>query len=409
MNDRLHSAALAVLPDADSTASRPAAGPAANGARILLDTLIAHGVDTIFGYPGGAVLPLYDALYAEPRLRHVLVRHEQAAVHAAEGYARSTGRTGVVFVTSGPGMANTTSGLLDAMCDSIPVLCISGQVATAAIGTDAFQECDAIGISRSVTKWNTQVRAVDDVAAVVSRAFELTRQGRPGPVLLDFPKDVQLAVPHDADIDVPAAPSQQKLALRAPTGRQAGPKLPQSAVRRAAALIAQAKRPIFYGGGGLVNAGPEACAAFTELVRHTGAPCTLTLMGLGAFPASSPQFVGMLGMHGTVEANLAMHNADLVVCIGARFDDRITGKLSEFCPHARKIHIDIDPASINKVVRVDVALVGDCRWCRRCAPSWVTRRWTRRGSHPGGTASLPGAPGTAWATRPRPSPSCRST
>ena len=362
MNDRLHSAALAVLPDADSTASRPAAGPAANGARILLDTLIAHGVDTIFGYPGGAVLPLYDALYAEPRLRHVLVRHEQAAVHAAEGYARSTGRTGVVFVTSGPGMANTTSGLLDAMCDSIPVLCISGQVATAAIGTDAFQECDAIGISRSVTKWNTQVRAVDDVAAVVSRAFELTRQGRPGPVLLDFPKDVQLAVPHDADIDVPAAPSQQKLAaLRA--RRQAGklaPKLPQSAVRRAAALIAQAKRPIFYGGGGLVNAGPEACAAFTELVRHTGAPCTLTLMGLGAFPASSPQFVGMLGMHGTVEANLAMHNADLVVCIGARFDDRITGKLSEFCPHARKIHIDIDPASINKVVRVDVALVGDC-------------------------------------------------
>ena len=202
-------------------------------------------MDTIFGYPGGAVLPLYDALYAEPRLRHVLVRHEQAAVHAAEGYARSTGRTGVVFVTSGPGMANTTSGLLDAMCDSIPVLCISGQVATAAIGTDAFQECDAIGISRSVTKWNTQVRAVDDVAAVVSRAFELTRQGRPGPVLLDFPKDVQLAVPHDADIDVPAAPSQQKLAaLRAPTGRQAGPKLPQSAVRRAAALIAQAKRPI---------------------------------------------------------------------------------------------------------------------------------------------------------------------
>ena len=179
MNDRLHSAALAVLPDADSTASRPAAGPAANGARILLDTLIAHGVDTIFGYPGGAVLPLYDALYAEPRLRHVLVRHEQAAVHAAEGYARSTGRTGVVFVTSGPGMANTTSGLLDAMCDSIPVLCISGQVATAAIGTDAFQECDAIGISRSVTKWNTQVRAVDDVAAVVSRAFELTRQAGP--------------------------------------------------------------------------------------------------------------------------------------------------------------------------------------------------------------------------------------
>ena len=353
MNDRLHPSVAAALAAPET--------PPANGARILLETLIAHGVDTVFGYPGGAVLPLYDALYAEPRLRHVLVRHEQAAVHAAEGYARTTGRTGVVFVTSGPGMANTTSGLLDAMCDSIPVLCISGQVATGAIGTDAFQECDAIGISRSVTKWNTQVRSVDDVAAVTARAFELTRQGRPGPVLLDFPKDVQLAVPRDADGD-DDTPSQQKLAaLRA--RRQSGklaPKLPQSAVRRAAALIAQAKRPIFYGGGGLVNAGPEACAAFTELVRASGAPCTLTLMGLGAFPASDPQFVGMLGMHGTVEANLAMHNADLVVCIGARFDDRITGKLSEFCPHARKIHIDIDPASINKVVRVDVALVGDC-------------------------------------------------
>ncbi|BEG76992.1 biosynthetic-type acetolactate synthase large subunit [Achromobacter xylosoxidans] len=353
MNDRLHPSVAAALAAPET--------PPANGARILLETLIAHGVDTVFGYPGGAVLPLYDALYAEPRLRHVLVRHEQAAVHAAEGYARTTGRTGVVFVTSGPGMANTTSGLLDAMCDSIPVLCISGQVATSAIGTDAFQECDAIGISRSVTKWNTQVRSVDDVAAVTARAFELTRQGRPGPVLLDFPKDVQLAVPRDADGD-DYTPSQQKLAaLRA--RRQSGklaPKLPQSAVRRAAALIAQARRPIFYGGGGLVNAGPEACAAFTELVRASGAPCTLTLMGLGAFPASDPQFVGMLGMHGTVEANLAMHNADLVVCIGARFDDRITGKLSEFCPHARKIHIDIDPASINKVVRVDVALVGDC-------------------------------------------------
>jgi acetolactate synthase-1/2/3 large subunit len=353
MNDRLHPSVAAAL-------AAPETLPA-NGARILLETLIAHGVDTVFGYPGGAVLPLYDALYAEPRLRHVLVRHEQAAVHAAEGYARTTGRTGVVFVTSGPGMANTTSGLLDAMCDSIPVLCISGQVATSAIGTDAFQECDAIGISRSVTKWNTQVRSVDDVAAVTARAFELTRQGRPGPVLLDFPKDVQLAVPRDADGD-DYTPSQQKLAaLRA--RRQSGklaPKLPQSAVRRAAALIAQAKRPIFYGGGGLVNAGPEACAAFTELVRASGAPCTLTLMGLGAFPASDPQFVGMLGMHGTVEANLAMHNADLVVCIGARFDDRITGKLSEFCPHARKIHIDIDPASINKVVRVRAWRAQDC-------------------------------------------------
>ena len=352
MNDRLHATALAALRHDDS--------PARNGAQILLDTLIERGVDTVFGYPGGAVLPLYDALYAEPRLRHVLVRHEQAAVHAAEGYARTTGRPGVVFVTSGPGMANTTSGLLDAMCDSIPVLCISGQVATSAIGTDAFQECDAMGISRSVTKWNTQVRAAEDVADVVGRAFDLTRQGRPGPVLVDFPKDVQLARPVHA-ADAAASEHHRLAALR--IRRQAGKtplKLPQTAVRRAAALIAQARRPVFYGGGGLVNSGPEACRAYTELVRHVGAPCTLTLMGLGAYPASDPQFVGMLGMHGTLEANMAMHHADLVVCIGARFDDRITGKLAEFCPHARKIHIDIDPASINKVVRVDVALVGDC-------------------------------------------------
>jgi len=352
MNDRLSSSALAVL---DATEN------ARNGAQILLDTLIACGVDTVFGYPGGAVLPLYDALHAEPRLRHVLVRHEQAAVHAAEGYARSTGRPGVVFVTSGPGMANTTSGLLDAMCDSIPVLCISGQVATSAIGTDAFQECDALGISRSVTKWNTQARHAGEVASVVARAFALTRQGRPGPVLVDLPKDVQLAVPAPACADAEAAwqrRDEAELRAQRQGGKNAG-RLPQGALRRALALIEQAERPVFYGGGGLVNAGAEACEAFTALVRATGAPCTLTLMGLGAYPASDSQFVGMLGMHGTLEANLAMHEADLVICVGARFDDRITGKLSEFCPHARKIHIDIDPTSINKVVRVDVALVGD--------------------------------------------------
>lgn len=352
MNDRLSPSALAVL---------DAAEPPRNGAQILLDTLIACGVDTVFGYPGGAVLPLYDALHAEPRLRHVLVRHEQAAVHAAEGYARSTGRPGVVFVTSGPGMANTTSGLLDAMCDSIPVLCISGQVATSAIGTDAFQECDALGISRSVTKWNTQVHCAGEVASVVARAFALTREGRPGPVLVDLPKDVQLAAP-DPDCADSEAPMQRRgeaeLRARRHVNKNAG-RLPQGALRRALALIEQAERPVFYGGGGLVNAGPDACAAFTTLVRASGAPCTLTLMGLGAFPASDPQFVGMLGMHGTLEANLAMHESDLVVCVGARFDDRITGKLAEFCPNARKIHIDIDPTSINKVVRVDVALVGD--------------------------------------------------
>jgi len=353
MNDRLQAHALAAL-NSDAL-------PVLNGAQMLLNALIERGVDTVFGYPGGAVLPLYDALYAESRIRHVLVRHEQAAVHAAEGYARTTGRPGVVLVTSGPGMANTTSGLLDAMCDSIPVLCVSGQVTTSAIGTDAFQECDALGISRSVTKWNTQIRDIHDVTSVVSRALDLTLEGRPGPVLVDFPKDIQLAsvMPLENACDVSSDVSTGALRVRR-QNTSGLIKVPQSAVKRAAALIAQARRPVFYGGGGLINSGTAACEAFTQLVRYTGAPCTLTLMGLGAFPASDEQFVGMLGMHGTLEANMAMHESDLVVCIGARFDDRITGKLAEFCPHAKKIHIDIDPASINKVVRVDVALVGDC-------------------------------------------------
>ncbi|HRL20393.1 biosynthetic-type acetolactate synthase large subunit [Alcaligenes sp. SDU_A2] len=323
---------------------------ARNGAQLLLETLIAQGVDTIFGYPGGAVLPLYDALYAEPRIRHILVRHEQAAVHAAEGYARSTGKPGVVLVTSGPGMANTTSGLLDALCDSIPVLCISGQVATTAIGTSAFQECDAVGISRPVTKWNAQVRRVEDVAALGAKALRLCMQGRPGPVLLDFPKDIQMAAAPAAHVEPEEA--------QAPVA-QASP-VQEAAIKRAAALIAHARRPVFYGGGGLINSGADACHAFTSLVQETGAPCTLTLMGLGAYPAKDAQFVGMLGMHGTLEANLAMHHADLIICVGARFDDRITGRLSDFCPHASKIHIDIDPGSIDKVVRADVALVGDC-------------------------------------------------
>ncbi len=324
-----------------------------NGAEALLDTLVACGVDTIFGYPGGAALPLYDALHGEPRLRHVLVRHEQAAVHAAEGYARSTGRIGVVLVTSGPGVGNTITGLLDAMSDSVPVLCISGQVATAVIGTNAFQESDALGMSRSVTKWNHQLRAPDDVPAAVRRALQIASSGRPGPVLLDVPKDVQLMPLTGA---TPAEPTR----ARRDEGRTARTLPPRGSLQRAADLLSTARRPVLYGGGGLVNAGPAACAAFTQLVRRLGAPCTLTLMGLGAFPASDPLFIGMLGMHGTLEANLAMHEADLVVCVGARFDDRVTGKLDEFCPHARKIHIDIDPSSINKVVKVDVPMVGDC-------------------------------------------------
>lgn len=319
-----------------------------NGAQNLLDALVELGVDTIFGYPGGAVLPLYDALHSEPRIRHVLVRHEQGALHAAEGYARTTGKVGVVLVTSGPGMANTTSGLLDALCDSIPILCISGQVAVTAIGTDAFQECDAVGISRPVTKWNTQVQHVDDIRSAVYQAYQQASQGRPGPVLLDVPKDVQLSLAR--------APEQKAAkvveAVEAP--------LPMAAIEQAAQLISRAKQPIIYGGGGLINSGERACQEFTKLVKQSTAPCTLTLMGLGAFPASEPQFIGMLGMHGTLEANLAMHNADLIVCVGARFDDRITGRIADFAPYAKKIHIDIDPKSISKVVETEIGLVGDC-------------------------------------------------
>jgi len=329
------------------------ADPTLTGAQLLLRTLIDAGVDTVFGYPGGAVLPLYDALYLEPRLRHVLVRHEQAAVHAAEGYARSSGRLGVVFVTSGPGMANTTSGLLDALCDSVPVLCISGQVATNLIGTNAFQECDALGISRTVTKWNAQVRSADEIVDIVGAAVRQATQGRPGPVLVDVPKDVQLqAVPVSAPRSTATSP---------PSAAQPRvPEIPGALLEQAARLIAGSRRPIFYGGGGLTASGSAACATFANLVRRKNAPCTLTLMGLGAFPASDPRWLGMLGMHGTLEANLAMHEADLVVCVGARFDDRVTGKLEHFCPEARIVHIDIDPASIGKIVRADVGLVGDC-------------------------------------------------
>lgn len=324
-----------------------AAAPSRSGAAVLLDTLVELGVDTVFGYPGGAVLPLYDALHGEPRIRHILVRHEQAAVHAAQGYARSTGKVGVVIVTSGPGMSNTTTGLLDALSDSIPVLCISGQVATHAIGTDAFQECDALGISRPVTKWNAQVRRAHDIAPMVRRAHDIASSGRPGPVLLDVPKDVQQRSVHD----VPDARTQRRKPPPSPPAR--------SRLRQAAQWIAAAERPVFYGGGGLVNAGDAACACFAELVRLTHAPCTLTLMGLGAVPASAPQWLGMLGMHGTLEANLAMHHADLIVCVGARFDDRVTGRLDAFAPGAKVIHLDIDATSVNKVVKADLPFVGD--------------------------------------------------
>ncbi|WP_338761573.1 biosynthetic-type acetolactate synthase large subunit [Massilia sp. METH4] len=337
-------------PDELSAARNGVAAGAPTGAGLLLDTLVHCGVDTVFGYPGGAVLPLYDALALDGRIRHILVRHEQAAVHAAQGYARSTGKLGVVFVTSGPGMANTVSGLLDALSDSIPVLCISGQVATSAIGTDAFQECDALGISRTVTKWNAQLREGQAIVPTIRQAVATALGGRPGPVLVDVPKDIQAQrVAHDGSLPAPQPP---------PDSPRDGAH--RAALASAAQLIRQARRPVFYGGGGLINAGEEACAAFGKLVRWKNAPCTLTLMGLGAFPASDPRWLGMLGMHGTLEANLAMHEADLVVCVGARFDDRVTGKLAHFCPGARIVHIDIDARSIGKVVRTDVGLVGDC-------------------------------------------------
>jgi acetolactate synthase-1/2/3 large subunit len=323
------------------------------GAEAALEALRACGVDTVFGYPGGAVLPLYDALHGDIGLRHVLVRHEQAAVHAAEGYARSTGRLGVVFVTSGPGVANTISGLLDAMSDSIPVLCISGQVATEKIGTQAFQECDALGISSPVTKWSHQISCVDEIADSVVRAVRLAQNGRPGPVLLDFPKDIQAQT-----LDWPGS---WVVNLETPLEAISPEQTPtDAALQEAAELIASAKRPVFYGGGGLISSGHMSCNFFADLVHMTGAPCTLTLMGLGAFPASDPLFVGMLGMHGTLEANLAMHHSDLVVCVGARFDDRITGELSSFCPSARFIHININPMAIDHVVKTDVPLAGDC-------------------------------------------------
>ena len=340
-----------IFPGCKTAAETPIPVLRPSGAAALVDALLELGIDTVFGYPGGAVLPLYDELYAQPRLRHILVRHEQAAVHAAQGYARSTGRLGVVFVTSGPGMSNTTTGLLDALCDSVPVLCVSGQVALAAIGSDAFQECDALGISRPVTKWNAQIRHADEVVTLVRKAVSIATAGRPGPVLLDFPKDVQKQRVADLSPPLPVAEANQNRLLPFP---------PVSSIRIAMQWISSANRPVFYGGGGLINSGAAACAAFESVVRLTGAPCTLTLMGLGAYPASGPQWIGMLGMHGTLEANLAMHHADLVVCIGARFDDRVTGRLDTFCPGARIIHIDIDASSINKVVKADLALIGDC-------------------------------------------------
>jgi len=333
------------------------------GAQVVIQALVEQGVEVIFGYPGGAVLPLYDALFQQDRIRHVLVRHEQAAVHAAEGYARSTGRVGVVLVTSGPGATNTVTGLTDALMDSVPVVCLTGQVPTHMIGNDAFQEADTVGITRPCTKHNYLVKRPEDLARVMHEAFHVARSGRPGPVVVDLPKNIQMAktpyVAKDAVQHRTYYPRTEPEAAR---------------IEEAAELLARAERPIFYVGGGVINAGPKACARLTELVRATGYPITLTLMGLGAFPASDPQFIGMLGMHGTYEANLAMYDCDVMVCIGARFDDRVTGRVDGFSPRSKKIHVDIDPSSINKNVGVDVAIVGDAEKSLAA----LTAAWHRR-------------------------------
>lgn len=322
------------------------------GAEMVIQALKDQGVEHIFGYPGGAVLPIYDEIFQQDDIEHILVRHEQGAGHAAEGYARSTGKCGVALATSGPGATNMVTPLTDAMMDSIPMVCITGQVPTHLIGNDAFQECDTVGITRPCTKYNWLVRDVNDLPRVLHEAFYIATTGRPGPVVVDIPKDVQFAV------GTYEGPQNG----RARTGYEGyRPKLKgdRDAIREAMDLIANAKKPVFYTGGGVINSGTAACQLLRELVRATGMPITSTLMGLGAFPASDPQWLGMLGMHGTYEANLAMHDCDVMVNIGARFDDRITGRTDAFSPGSKKIHIDIDPSSINKVIRVDVPIIGD--------------------------------------------------
>ena len=319
-----------------------------SGADVLLRALRDQGVEVIFGYPGGAVLPIYDAIFQQNSIRHILVRHEQAAVHAAEGYARSTGKVGVVLVTSGPGATNAVTGLVDALMDSIPIICLTGQVPTHLIGNDAFQEADTTGITRPATKHNYLVKRSEDLARVVHEAFYVARSGRPGPVLIDLPKDILIArAPY-----VPASTEPHR-SYRPTTEPD------PAAIKQAVSLLKGAKRPVIYSGGGVINAGDAGTAALIAFVRATGMPCTSTLMGLGAYPSPDPQFLGMLGMHGTYEANLTMHGCDVMLNIGARFDDRVTGRLNAFSPGSKKIHCDIDPSSINKNVAVDVPVVGD--------------------------------------------------
>jgi len=335
------------------------------GAEMVIQALKDHDVEHIFGYPGGAVLPIYDALFAANDLVHVLVRHEQGAVHAAEGYARSTGKCGVALVTSGPGATNAVTGLADALLDSIPIVVLTGQVATHLIGTDAFQECDTVGITRPCTKHNWLVKDIADLPRILHEAFQIATTGRPGPVVVDIPKDIQFK-----------------------TGGYIGPETvvhrtyrpafepEMHAIEQAVKLMANARRPIFYTGGGIINAGPKASAALRELVELTGFPVTSTLMGLGAYPASGDKWLGMLGMHGTYEANNAMHDCDLMIGLGVRFDDRVTGRMDAFSPGSKKIHLDIDPSQINKNIRVDLPIIADAgRAIEAMVKEWKFREY----------------------------------
>ena len=335
-----------------------------NGAQILIDSLAAQEVEFVFGYPGGAVLPIYDELFADTRLRHILVRHEAGAAHAAEGYARSTGKPGVVLVTSGPGATNAVTGIADAWMDSIPMVVITGQVPTGLIGTDAFQEADTVGITRHCTKHNYLVKDPARLAATIEEAFRIATTGRPGPVLVDIPKDVQIAL---------VETERQEETLPSTRYRPRTLAQPDEIVE-AIDMLAAAERPVFYTGGGVINAGPRASDLLRQLQQATGAPVTSTLMGLGAFPADHADWLGMLGMHGTYEANMTMNRADLIVAVGARFDDRVTGRLDAFAPQAKKIHIDIDRANINKVVPVELGIVGDCaQVLEQMVAGWASR------------------------------------
>ncbi len=338
---------------------------AMTGARMVVQALRDHGVDVVFGYPGGAVLPIYDEIFQQNDIRHILVRHEQGAVHMAEGYARSTGKPGVVLVTSGPGATNAVTGLTDALMDSIPLVVLTGQVPTFMIGTDGFQEADTVGITRPCTKHNWLVKDTNQLGETLHQAFHVATAGRPGPVLVDIPKDVQFA-------------TGQYLPVREARVSHYQPRVKGdiAAITAMVELIETAERPVFYTGGGVINSGPAASQLLRELVAATGFPITSTLMGLGAYPASGKAWLGMLGMHGLYEANLAMHGCDVMINLGARFDDRITGRIADFSPKSKKIHVDIDPSSINKVIHADVPIIGDIAHVLED----VLKVWKSRGS-----------------------------